>query len=82
MMMVDTLDEKDLPYRSGDSDKVERKVLWPNIDDAKRRVTVLINNEGIDVKIEMEALDLLVLMREIGRLTAENAELSHQLKEK
>jgi hypothetical protein len=70
--VIDTLDDVDPPYREGDSDKVVREVTWPGVDDAMRRITILIGDQA---ETDIAARDLIVVMREIGRLTAENAEL-------
>lgn len=74
--MVDTLDDVEPPYRSGDSAKVDRNVAWPNVEDAKRRVENEINlPANVD---EQLARDLIVLMRELGRVTVENAEMDRR----
>jgi hypothetical protein len=73
--MTDTLDDIDPPYRSGDSDKAERKVTLPTVEDAMRRI------DSVYLKADDPfALDLIVVMREIGRLMAQNANLAVALR--
>lgn len=79
--MVDTLEDIDPPYRSGDSDKVERAPKWPTVEEAKHRITVLVEGQTEGPAADMAARDLIVLMRELGRLTAENAALKKTLRE-
>lgn len=69
--MVDTLEDIDKPYREGDSDKVDRTVKWPTVEDATRRITVLIEGQTEGPEADIAARDLIVIMRELGRLTAE-----------
>jgi hypothetical protein len=69
--MIDTLDDVEPPYREGDSLKTERAVKWPSVEEAKRRLEILIEGQSA----EMAARDLIVIMREIGRLMNENADL-------
>ena len=73
--MVDTLEDIDPPYRSGDSDKVKRTPKWPTVEEATHRITVLIEGQTEGPAADMAARDLIVLMRELGRLMAENAAL-------
>ena len=70
--MTDTLDDIDPPYRSGDSDKAERKVTLPTVEDAMRRIDTTLFVRPDDPF----ALDIIVVMREVGRLMAENANLA------
>jgi hypothetical protein len=73
--MVDTLDDVEPPYRSGDSDRVLRHVYsWLKFDDAKRRIEIQIDGRAAD-NVAIDAVDILVIMREVGRLTAELAEV-------
>jgi hypothetical protein len=71
--MIDTIEDVDKPYRSGDSDKVNRAPKWPTVEDATRRINVLIDGRVAD-NVAIDAVDLLVTMREIGRLEAQNAD--------
>jgi hypothetical protein len=68
--MVDTLEDIDKPYRSGDSDNVNRITKWPPVDDAKKRIQLMIDGRIAD-NVAIDVVDLVVIMREIGRLTAE-----------
>jgi hypothetical protein len=72
--MVDTLEDIDKPYREGDSGRVERNVTWPSVEDAKRRINILIEGQTEGPAADMVARDLIVLMRELGRVTAELGE--------
>ena len=45
---------------------------WPTVEDATRRINILIGDQA---ETDMAARDLIVLMRELGRVTAENADL-------
>ena len=79
--MVDTLDDVEPPYRSGDSDKVKRDPKWPSVEDATRRINVLIEGQTEGPEADMAARDLIVLMRELGRVTAEGNHLKYERQE-
>ena len=79
--MVDTLEDIDPPYRSGDSDKVKRTPKWPTVEEAVKRIAMRIGDHSSTDVVEMNAADLIVAMREIGRLTAQNAALRAALKD-
>ena len=79
--MVDTLDDVEPPYRSGDSDRVKRDPKWPTVADATRRINVLIEGQTEGPAADMAARDLIVLMRELGRVTAEGNHLKYERQE-
>ena len=49
---------------------------WPTVEDATRRINILIGDQA---ETDMAARDLIVLMRELGRVTAENVDLRRPL---
>ena len=51
---------------------------WPTVEDATRRINILIGDQA---ETDMAARDLIVLMRELGRVTAENAALRQRADE-
>ncbi len=56
-----------------------RSPTWPRADDAKKRIEVMIDGRAAD-NVTIDVVDLIVVMREIGRLTPENAKLVAALK--
>jgi hypothetical protein len=78
--MTDTLKDIEPPYRSGNSDKTKRMVKWPNVEDSKRRILLSMEGCATTDGVAINVSDLIVLMREMGKLTAENAELKEKLK--
>ena len=51
---------------------------WPTVEDATRRINILIGDQA---ETDMAARDLIVLMRELGRVTAENNHLKYEQQE-
>ena len=51
---------------------------WPTVEDATRRINILIGDQA---ETDMAARDLIVLMRELGRVTAENNHLKYERQE-
>ena len=55
--------------------KTRSALKWPSVEDATRRINVLI---GDQTETDMAARDLIVLMRELGRVTAERNHLKYE----
>ena len=48
---------------------------WPTVEEAVKRIAIRIGDHSSTDVVEMNAADLIVAMRELGRLMAQNAEL-------
>ena len=79
--MIDTLEDIDPPYRSGDRDKVKREAKWPPVEAAVKRIAIRIGDHSSTDVVEVNAADLIAVMRELGQLRVQNAELVAALTE-